>query len=145
MKIGDKVKFKSTLTGVFSAEEAIITHEYGSPYPVAGGAFVKCWDVRILGGPSANCSVGSSYHVAECELELIKDKDKNMNIKEKFTLAFKGEPEKSFRKTGITNGDDFLTDDGEKVFLGWLLKENGEKFKKDVVDGLLEDMEGEKK
>lgn len=68
----------------------------------------------------------------------VKIIDKNMgNIKEKFTLAFKKEPEKSFRKAGITNGDDFLTSDGQEIFLGWLLKEHGEKFKKDVVDDLL--------
>ena len=68
-----------------------------------------------------------------------------MNIKEKFALAFiKGEPEKSFRKTGITNGDDFLTEDGEKVFLGWLLKKHGEEFKKDVVDDLSIEVEKEK-
>lgn len=66
------------------------------------------------------------------------------NIKEKFVLAFLKEPEKSFRKAGITDGDGFLTDDGQKVFLGFLLSKHGEEFKKDVVDGILKDQEEEK-
>lgn len=66
-----------------------------------------------------------------------------MSIKESFALAFKNEPEKSFRKAGITNGDDFLTEDGQTIFLSWLLKQNGEAFKKEVVDALL--VEADKK
>jgi hypothetical protein len=65
--------------------------------------------------------------------------DKKMNIKEKFVLAFKKEPEKSFRKAEITNGDGFLTCDGQQVFLGYLLKKFGDDFKKDVVDDLLKE------
>ncbi len=65
--------------------------------------------------------------------------EKNMDIKEKFQLAFKAEPEKSFRKAGVTNGDDYLTEDGQKIFLSWLLKKHGEEFKKEVVDELLQE------
>lgn len=76
----------------------------------------------------------------------IKNNNKNMvNIKDSFTLAFKAEPEKSFRKVGVTNGDDFLTEDGQKIFLSWLLKKNGADFKTEVVDGLLADMEKDSK
>ena len=62
-------------------------------------------------------------------------------LTEAFSLAFKSEPEKSFRKAGITNGDDLLTDDGTKVFLGWLLNQNKAQFKTDVVDGILKELE----
>ncbi len=62
-----------------------------------------------------------------------------MDIKEKFQLAFKSEPEKSFRKAGVTNGDDYLTDDGQKIFLSWLLKKHGTEFKTEVVDELLKE------
>jgi hypothetical protein len=73
-------------------------------------------------------------------LELISSTNKStMNIKEKFALAFKQEPEKSFRKAGITNGDDLLTEDGRQIFESWLLKKHGEDFKKEVVDDLLKD------
>lgn len=60
----------------------------------------------------------------------------NMSLKEKFATAFKSEPEKTFRKAEITNGDDFLTEDGQNIFLSWLLKKHGEEFKKEVVDKL---------
>lgn len=61
----------------------------------------------------------------------------NMNLKEKFITAFLSEPEKTFRKAGITNGDGLLTDEGQKVFLSYLLKKEGITFKTEVVDVLL--------
>jgi hypothetical protein len=65
-----------------------------------------------------------------------------MNLKEKFVLAIISEPKKSFRKAGITNGDDFLTDEGTKIFLTWLLHNKfADEFKKDVVDGILKEKE----
>lgn len=74
------------------------------------------------------------------ELELISSTNQTtMDIKEKFQLAFKSEPEKSFRKAGVTNGDDYLTDDGQKIFLSWLLKKHGTEFKTEVVDELLKE------
>jgi hypothetical protein len=76
-------------------------------------------------------------------LKLISSNNQSiiMNIKEKFTLAFKSEPEKSFRKAGITNGDDHLTEEGQAIFLLWLLKKNGTEFKETVVDLLLKEKE----
>ena len=85
----------------------------------------------------------------EFQLELVESIKNNnltnMNMQEKFVLAFKSEPEKTFRKTGITNGDDILTDDGMKIFLSWLLKKNQVEFKKEVADNLLEEQEKEEK
>jgi len=78
------------------------------------------------------------FSCAFCEKEL---KLKTMNIKEQFTLSIIPEPQKSFRKVGITNGDNILTDEGLKVFSSWLLNKHAEEFKKDVVD----DMVNEKK
>lgn len=75
-------------------------------------------------------------HIANEGIINITNKN-NMNIKDKFLLAFKKEPEKSFRLAEITNGDDFLTEDGQKIFLSWLLKNHGEEFKTAVVDDLL--------
>lgn len=69
----------------------------------------------------------------------------NMNIIEKFTLNLKSEPEKSFRKAGIINGDDLLTDDGQKIFLTWLLSKNKQEFRTEVVDGILDEMKEEDK
>ena len=61
------------------------------------------------------------------------------NLKEKFALLFTNEPFKSFRKAGVTNGDDVLTSNGQEIFLCWLLKKHGDEFKKDVVDELLKE------
>jgi len=61
------------------------------------------------------------------------------NLAEKFVTVFKSEPEKSFRKAGVTNGDDQLTTDGQTVFLSWLLKKHGNDFKTEVIDPILED------
>ena len=62
-----------------------------------------------------------------------------MNIKEKFILAITPEPKRTFRKAGITNGDDILTEEGQKIFLTWLLHNKfADEFKKDVVEEMLE-------
>lgn len=67
-------------------------------------------------------------------------------ITEKFALALTKEPMKTFRKLGITNGDDILTDDGMKIFLSWLLnKKFAEEFKTDVADDMLKDQESSNK
>lgn len=70
--------------------------------------------------------------------DIIKNKTMS-NIKEKFSLIFKSEPQKSFRKAGITDGDDLLTEDGKTIFLSWLLTKHQDEFKKDVVDELLKE------
>ena len=65
-----------------------------------------------------------------------------MDIKEKFVLAITPEPKKSFRKAGVTDGDDILTDEGTKVFLTWLLHNKyAEEFKTQVVDEILKEKE----
>jgi len=67
-------------------------------------------------------------------------KNKIMNIKEKFILAITPEPKRSFRKAGITDGDDMLTDEGVKIFLTWLLYNKfADEFKKEVVDEMLKE------
>ena len=78
----------------------------------------------------------------EGDMKIINNKN-YMNIKEKFITAFLKEPEKSFRKVGITNGDGYLTEDGEQVFLGWVLKKFGAEFKTDVVDDLIKEQKEE--
>jgi hypothetical protein len=56
---------------------------------------------------------------------------------ERFTNLFLSEPEKSFRKADITNSRGELTDEGERVFLAWLLKKNQDAFLAEVVTPLL--------
>lgn len=69
---------------------------------------------------------------------LIKSNSNAMtSLKEKFALAFKGEPEKSFIKAGVMNTDESLTTDGKEIFLAYLLKKNGDDFKTTVIDPIL--------
>jgi hypothetical protein len=102
-------------------------------------------DIR---GENYYCLEGKNYYFVEDSLEkindspeVIKDGNKKMTLKEKFILAIASEPQKSFRKAGITNGDDLLTDEGEKIFLSWLLSKNADAFKTEVVDELLKEKE----
>jgi len=67
--------------------------------------------------------------------------NKNMNLIEKAVLAVTPEPQKSFRKAGITNGDGILTDEGMKVFLSFLLSKNQDEFKTAIVDPILAEKE----
>jgi len=126
MQSGDKVRVKNNCSNSGRMGYIVSSYYYNEP----------AWNVLLEGDSSATA-------ITESNLILIDKKMSQMNIKEKFTLAFKSEPEKSFRKTGITNGDDFLTDDGQKVFLSWLLKKNGADFNTEVVQDLLKDIEKE--
>lgn len=126
-KIGDKVKVTMNMCSHGA--------EIGKEYMLSRRSTEKKNTWRFSG-------FEGNYYITEDEFELVTNK-KNMSIKDNFTLAFKKEPEKSFRKTGITNGDDFLTEDGQHVFLSWLLKKHGEEFKKEVVDDLLAQQEKE--
>lgn len=78
---------------------------------------------------------------------IIKINNNNImsDIKTKFATMFLAEPKKTFRKAGITNGDNILTEDGKTVFLGYLLEKFGDDFKKDVVDPMTKEDEEEKK
>ena len=144
-KIGDKVKIKVDkdhyLGNEYFPEEAIFRGDSSTIGCVAlerldrfaGAAQNGWWNFRK---EDLDKLISSS--------ETINLKDKIMNLKEKFITAITPEPEKSFRKSGITDGDNLLTEDGEKVFLSWLLKKNAVDFKKEVVDDLLKEIKEEK-
>lgn len=85
------------------------------------------------------CPCGEHYWALNKEhYQIISSKKENMNLKEKFALAFTKEPQKSFRMAGITNGDDLLTEDGQRIFLSWLLNDKyADEFKTKFVDEIL--------
>lgn len=62
----------------------------------------------------------------------------NIPLVEKAKLASKTEPLKSFIKLGVTNSDGLLTAEGQQLFLGWLLAQQGDAFKTAVIDPILE-------
>lgn len=69
----------------------------------------------------------------------------NMNFADKFAAFFLSEPEKTFRKAGLTDSDGNLTTLGTKVFLGYMLQKNGADFKATVVDPIIADEEAKAK
>lgn len=120
-KVGDRVRAKRN-----------------APYYVTTNG----WEGTVKSVDNNHFQADHFNHLEYEHFELISSTNKStMNIKEKFALAFKQEPEKSFRKAGITNGDDLLTEDGRQIFESWLLKKHGDEFKKEVVDDLLKDEE----
>jgi|ERR1035437_2623526 hypothetical protein len=96
-------------------------------------SYCGCWGAHICSGGSSP-SYGSNYQSNE---------KKTMSIKESFISVFLTEPEKSYRKAGITNGDGLLTCDGRDIFLTWLLKQYPN-FKTEVVDSILADQKEQK-
>ena len=123
-KIGDKVRrINSCNEGVNEGDIGFITSLYTS----SGDDYCTL----NIGNHGVNC--GHSLK----NIELIETNNKITNMKEKFIQMFLKEPQKSFRKAGITNGDGLITEDGATLLLSWLLDKNADTFKIEVVDGLL--------
>lgn len=55
---------------------------------------------------------GSTWGYSNVWFIPLKNNLKNMNLKEKFALVFKPEPQKSFIKAGITYSNENLTPEG---------------------------------
>lgn len=70
---------------------------------------------------------------------------KIMNLRETFVRGLMSEPEKTFRKVGITNGDNLLTSEGTELFLNWLFQKNKTEFKTEVADPIVAEQKEEKK
>lgn len=100
---------------------------------------------RDDGKQGSGCDIpdyGSGWKFDNLEnynLKLISTNKNNMTLIEKFALMSKGEPEKSFIKTGVMEMNGKLTEDGKQLFLMFLLKKFGPEFKTEVVDGLSAD------
>lgn len=158
-KVGDRVKgvidyeiiYTGTVVNIYT-DYAIINRDDG----------INGWGVckRIDGSWGSDCYRGDLTIIDENHNNLtgfttqylinnFVDENNNKqqktfmeNIKEKFVVLITPEPKKSFRKAGITDGDDLLTADGEKIFLTWLLHNKyADEFKKDVVDGIIKEKE----
>lgn len=101
----------------------------------------QCPDyVAVLGG-GLGWDMESLLEVSE---KINPNNTKNtmpMSIIEKFQLATKSEPEKTFIEQGICNMNGSLTTDGQQLFIAWLLKSNGEAFKTEVVDVMVKNEE----
>jgi len=122
-KEGDKVK--------------IVAQINGHQFPL--GEVVRIVKDRSYNYLAEYLDKSHSWYITEDEAESITTNNTIMTtLKQKFTNLFLSEPEKSYRKAGITNSDGILTSEGQEIFLTWLLKKNPE-FKTEVVDQLLEE------
>ena len=114
-------------------------------FPADRKGYPYGWVFSIRDGHSLiNDVIINSYRgvLIDDSTSLINSKEKTMDdsktLQEKFALLLTTEPQKSFRKLGITDGNDLLTTEGTRIFLSWLLKEKfAEDFKKDVVDRMI--------
>lgn len=68
----------------------------------------------------SNGNLGNLIILLQSETNSISQGD-SMSLREKFALALVKEPQKSFRKAGVTDNNDLLTDEGTRIFLSWLL------------------------
>jgi hypothetical protein len=73
---------------------------------------------------------------------LKKPKKKHMNtLMNKLKQLAEKEPQKTFRKVGITYESGNLTEEGKEVFMNWLFEKHADDFKTEVADVLLEELE----
>ena len=129
-KIGDRVAYIKD--GVAYIKDGVISQTHGLEF---SGTTVSGVTSSISNGYYNNCA----------NLLLITNQEtKSMNLTEKFALAFKGEPEKSFIKAGVMKSDETLTEDGKQLFMTYLLRQHGDDFKKTVVDPILAEEEKKK-
>jgi len=126
-KVGDKVKMKEGCAPLKSGDICIVYIREGDLWASMGGD-----------RDGASCDQPEKWEL------ISSNKTTMVNLKEKFILGLTKEPQKSFRKAEVTDGDDILTEEGAKVFLTWLLHTvHADAFKKDVVDGILAEKEKE--
>ncbi len=102
------------------------------------------WQDEVSGsyGDKKPSSRGKKYswsvYRSDAEIHLINSKFSTMSLVKKFSDLFVQEPQKTFRNAGVTDNSDMLTEDGQKVFLSWLLSKNQDAFKTEVVDKIVE-------
>lgn len=79
------------------------------------------------------------------QVKILKEKSKTMSLTKSFNSLFLKEPEKSFRKAGVTDDSGMLTQEGLQIFMAWVLQKQGDAFKTEVVDAILKEQEEAKK
>ncbi len=146
----------STRNGFHPGDEVRLVYKYNNyPHDIELGEEGEIesyneinYTVRFFG------SQNTTYVLKKENLELITSNETNklegkpMETLKKFIInVLTKEPMKSFRKSGITDGENIVTDVGAKVFLTWLISHDTEMakaFKAEVVDEMLKKEEKEK-
>lgn len=150
-KVGDRVKVKSGRQNDVTFLGDGRKNEYG--VVIVGDKYSTNYGIRFdepnyaYHSLDGKCEPNHGYFVREELLVLINEKNSMENLISAFRNLAVGEPQKSFRKLGITDDNDLITQDGVQVFLSWLLtdKEISDRFKKEVVDGLIKEKEAKEK
>lgn len=90
---------------------------------------------------------GKGYGYNNDWYQLINNFSTMSSLKQKVAQLFLTEPEKSFQKAGIFDSSNQLTEDGQSIFLTWLIsdKDTKDKFNTAIVQPLLAQEEAEKK
>lgn len=132
-QVGDRIVTNGDILGQRIGEEFI-----GVVYEINERGFYMEIDYKVKSLSGWYISFKNDQAYVDV-LESNNKKEKTMNLLEKFTQTLLSEPEKTFRKVGVTNGDNILTEEGQKIFLTWLLGKYGDDFKKEVVDKLVEE------
>lgn len=124
-----------------------------------GGCVFEIYDIDVCGEfpyrvkivkkqscSKGRASIGYTTSWKDCgDMNIIRGKSTRMtSLKSVYKSIKRKEPEKSFHKAGIIDDNDDLTQEGEELFLGFLLEQNKDAFKKEVVDGIINEMESEK-
>jgi hypothetical protein len=118
------------------------TEPYKSKYAfITSDEFVRDWGKTLpmdalLDAPYADFKLAEYPQTIWTRVDKLKQ-NKMTNLIEKAKLLVMSEPQKSFRKSGITDGDDQLTQEGKELFINWLFKKNQDEFNKEIVQPLL--------
>ena len=144
INVGDVITVKK-FPGVWSSSDGAKDPTLAA-YPIVGTVEYVDYDESYVYFRLSN-GYGFAINDSYAQHFILNSTNKNnsmQTLQEKFKIAFKGEPEKSFIKAGVMNTDESLTSDGQALFLAWLLKTNGDAFKKDVIDPILAEDEKQK-
>ena len=139
-KVGDRV----LILDVPDSEYRKISVSIPSEERVKKEMIGKVWEIKEV--YNTYCKIFSQdrnyWTFPHCALKLINNNIMT-NLTSKLKLLTKGEPAKTFIKTGITNEQDILTPEGIELFLNWLFEKNKADFNKEVATPLLEEEEKE--
>lgn len=122
---------------------------YGKKGTIVGFCPGKnCTNVQVK-YDDGGCGESGGYNPALNYYKLISGSESNkvapkrMNLLAKLAQSLMSEPEKTFRKLEITNGDNMLTCEGKELFINWLFQKNKDAFKTEVADDMLAEQEKE--
>lgn len=121
-KAGDKVKVLKRSSSKFGFSGTVTNND-------GDGEGQRPWLIKF--------DDGDGIRVNAVDVELISDNNIITNMIEKFKDMFTSEPEKSLKKAGLLENG-MVTDDGVKMYITWLMKEDTT-FLDKVVKELIKD------